>query len=97
MNVADLKATPSRSLNGRETAHDHLWLTQDLWAKPEVVNWVDGDVFVKQHVLRVCSEPGCGKVEETVKQWQQCSGCKKVRIQSSSLQFNEEIDPYLSK
>ncbi|KAK0442426.1 hypothetical protein EV421DRAFT_1808973 [Armillaria borealis] len=74
---SDLKATPSRTLNGRETAHDHLWLTQDLWAKPEVMNWVDGDAFVKQHVLRVCSEPGCGKVEETVKQWQQCSACQK--------------------
>ncbi|KAK7028501.1 hypothetical protein R3P38DRAFT_928192 [Favolaschia claudopus] len=69
---------PVRTSNGPEDARDHLWLAQDLWMQDDVWNWVANDPVVKVSVLRECTEPTCRKKEESVGEWQKCSGCKKA-------------------
>ncbi|GBE79251.1 hypothetical protein SCP_0204480 [Sparassis crispa] len=68
----------ARTFNGPEQAHDYLWLTQDLWMEPCVWAWADGDAEAKACVLRKCSRPDCGRLEERVAEFKRCGGCKEA-------------------
>jgi hypothetical protein len=65
-------------MNGPEEAHDYLWLTQDLWMKPDVWKWANENPDVKKVVLKSCSRAGCSAAEETVTQFKRCSACHLV-------------------
>ncbi|KAJ7452720.1 hypothetical protein B0H11DRAFT_1876199 [Mycena galericulata] len=77
---------PVREVSGPEDARDHLWLAQDLWMEDDVWNWVSNDAYVRDKVLRACSDPTCKKKEEHVAEWQKCAGCKKEWYCSRSCQ-----------
>ncbi|EPT02866.1 hypothetical protein FOMPIDRAFT_1029164 [Fomitopsis schrenkii] len=71
---ANLNNLP-RGLGGTEEAHDHCWLTQNLWEAQDVWAWADGDE-AKGYVLKPCSRQGCTRHEGKVREFKQCSGCK---------------------
>ncbi|KAI0663084.1 hypothetical protein C8Q70DRAFT_1042671 [Cubamyces menziesii] len=72
-----LNNTP-RSLNSPESAHDYLWLAQNLWMAPDVWEWANSDAEVKSYVLKKCSRRGCNNREVRVAEFKRCAGCKEV-------------------
>ncbi|KAH9938435.1 uncharacterized protein B0H18DRAFT_967157 [Fomitopsis serialis] len=77
-----------RTPNGPEQAHDYLWLTQNLWEKPDVWAWADGDE-AKAYVRKTCSRAGCEQREERSVQFKRCSACKRVSYCSPQCQKSD--------
>ncbi|KAJ7597566.1 hypothetical protein C8J56DRAFT_1041759 [Mycena floridula] len=70
----------ARMYNGREDAHDYLWLTQDLWMTDDddVWSWVQENRDVEELVLKECSRDQCPNQEQKAAQFQRCGSCHTV-------------------
>ncbi|KAJ7597564.1 hypothetical protein C8J56DRAFT_322921 [Mycena floridula] len=68
----------ARMYNGREDAHDYLWLTQDLWMTDDVWSWVQENRDVEELVLKECSRDRCPNQEQKAAQFQRCGSCHTV-------------------
>lgn len=71
-------------MNGTDSAHDYLWLVQNLWMKSDVWNWANSDEEAVKLILRECCAPDCTIVETLPNEFKRCAACKMVRILFSS-------------
>ncbi|KAG7097973.1 hypothetical protein E1B28_005283 [Marasmius oreades] len=75
-----------RGINGPESAHDYLWLSQDLWMEDDVWSWISENLDAKKSVLMECGSEACNKEESTPAQFHRCSGCRQISYCSRECQ-----------
>ncbi|KAF9041801.1 hypothetical protein BDZ89DRAFT_1060165 [Hymenopellis radicata] len=68
----------ARPYNGREDAHDYLWLAQDMWMKPDIWEWVNSQPEAHQVTLKPCGNASCDRRESGTAEFQQCSSCHQI-------------------